>query len=91
MNQPRSFSGLFEEPCVPNSPAFASPLVSSMVCAASLVSSISCSPMAQLGPSIGFTFTPSISLIEEAAGEATLTLSFFEDAVKACASAFVYI
>ncbi len=66
MTQPRSLSGLAEDQCLPTSPAFASPLVSSMVCAASLVSS----PAAQIGPSIGFTFTPSIPLIEEGPGEA---------------------
>ncbi len=83
MTQPRSLSGLPEDTCLPASPAFASPLLSSMVCAASLVSSVSCSPAAQSGPSIGFTFTPSIPLIEEGAGEAaSLTLPHVQNFMK---------
>lgn len=48
-----------------------------------LVSSVSCSPAAQSGPSIGFTFTPSIPLIEEGAGEAaSLTLPHVQNFMK---------
>ena len=49
-----------------------------MLCTASLVSSSGNSPMVQSNPSVGFTFTPSIPLIEEAPGEAAIFYCYFD-------------
>ena len=70
MTQQRSLSGLPEDLCLPSSPPYASPLMESMVCAASLASRTCSSATSQSNPSIGFTFTPSIPLIGEKSGEA---------------------
>jgi len=69
MTQPRSLSGLPEDLCLSSSPPYASPLMESMVCAASLVSRTCSSSTSQSNPSIGFTFTPSIPLIGKKPGE----------------------
>ena len=69
MTQPRSLSGVPEDLSMP-----ASPLVSSMVCAASMANRHCCSAEAPHVPSLEFSFTPSISLAEvkESPGETQL-------------------